>query len=254
MLEFLVVFLAFLLGGFVQTTAGFGSALVAMPIASLVISVQTAAPTQALLGMIVSVTVLYKNRHGLRWHEARRLITGSVMGIPLGVFALKSFPSTIVTLLLSFILLSYGAFEMWRGRHSQDVVPLPSEPVNSHRNWIVSWFVGLVAGMLGGAYATDGPPLIVFGALKRWPKETFKSILQSCFLVNAAFIVLCQVVGGLFTHEVARAGLFAVPGLLMGMFLGLKADHHIDHERFRSLLVWLILLLGVSLFAASVRG
>jgi len=253
-LEFLVVFLAFLLGGFIQTTAGFGSALVAMPVAGLVISIKTAAPTQALLGMIVSLTVLHKNRHALRWHEARRLIAGSVMGIPLGVLALRSFPSSIVTLLLSFILLGYGAFELWRRRHERHLTESPSLTADAGGNWAISWLVGFIAGTLGGAYATDGPPLIVFGALKRWPKEAFKSILQSCFLVNAVFIVACQAYGGLFTADVLRASFFALPGLLAGLYLGLKADSHIDHERFRSLLVWLILLLGVSLLASSIRG
>jgi uncharacterized membrane protein YfcA len=243
MLESAAVVLAFMLGALVQTVAGFGSALVAMPILSLVISVRTAAPVQVLLGFLVTLTVLYQNWHALRWREAARLIAGSVVGVPLGTLALKMLPAGPVMACLGLVLLGYGLFTLWDARRrpvedSKDTVTVAP---------VVSWFVGLCSGILGGAYATDGPPLIIYGAIRQWPKAAFKSILQTCFLVNGVLMVACHGAAGLITRDVFRCCLLGLPGLILGMVLGSYLDRRINHERFRRLLFGLILLLGIML-------
>jgi hypothetical protein len=247
MLEPVVVTLAFILGALVQTVAGFGSALVAMPILSLVISVRTAAPVQVLLGFLVTLTVLYQNRHALRWREAARLITGSVVGVPLGTLALKSLPAGPVMACLGLVLLGYGLFTLWDARRRQTEYPAR----NVMATPVASWFVGLCSGILGGAYATDGPPLIVYGAVKQWPKATLKSILQTCFLVNGVFMVACHGAAGLITREVFRCCMFGLPGMILGMAVGSYLDRRVNHERFRKLLLGLILLLGMTLLVRA---
>ena len=70
MILYVCVALTLPLGALVQTVAGFGSALVAMPVLTQMLGVQVAAPVQALLGLLTTVTVLYRNWGGLRWREA----------------------------------------------------------------------------------------------------------------------------------------------------------------------------------------
>ncbi|HNR35557.1 MAG TPA: sulfite exporter TauE/SafE family protein, partial [Candidatus Hydrogenedentes bacterium] len=180
-MEGLLVAFAFALGGFVQTIAGFGSALVAIPLATLVINVRTAAPAQALMGFVVTLSVLQQNWRGLRWREAGRLIAGSLLGVPLGAIVLKSFPSGIVTGCMGIMLIGYG---LWLVRANLDAEEASRTQERGWRPALWAATVGWIAGILGGAYATDGPPLIMYGTYKRWPKATFKSVLQCCFLVN----------------------------------------------------------------------
>lgn len=251
MMEGFVVAGALALGALVQTVAGFGSALVAMPILSLAIAVQTAAPIQALLAMFVTSTVLYKNWHGLRWREAARLVAGSVVGIPIGTLALKWLPAAPVTACLGVILLAYGGFVLWR-RFTESEGPAESAIPKVPK--AVSWCVGFCSGLLGGAYATDGPPLIVYGAVLQWPKATFKSILQSCFLINGVLVVTCHAASGLITRDVLFYCLCAAPGVVVGTIAGLYLDRRVNHDRFRSLLLGLILVLGVVLVVRSIQS
>ena len=259
-----VVFFAFALGGIIHTASGFGSALVAMPIVCLVIDLRMAAPLQALLSFVVSATVLYQNWRALQWREASRLILGAILGIPLGTLALKSVAPSLVTGCLGLMLLGYGLFEFrtrHRARSSSDSerAPGPDDPKSKIQNpksgasWI-AWLVGFAAGVVGGAYAADGPPLIIYGSVKRWPKATFKSVLQSCFLVNGAFIVLCHGASGLITKSVLSYCLYALPGLLIGIVVGSYVDRRLDHNRFRTFVLCLILLLGASLLGRAVFG
>jgi len=43
-------------------------------------------------------------------------------------------------------------------------------------------FFGFSAGVLGGAYGMNGPPLAIYGSLRRWSPEHFRATLQAYFL------------------------------------------------------------------------
>jgi uncharacterized membrane protein YfcA len=42
---------------------------------------------------------------------------------------------------------------------------------------------GLLAGILGGAYGINGPPLVIYGAKRRWSAQHFRATLQGYFLI-----------------------------------------------------------------------
>ena len=250
MQELLIIASAFAIGAFVQTIAGFGSALVIMPILTVFVGVQPAATVMAIVGFTVVVVVLYQNWHGLRWKEAALLLCGSVVGIPVGAMALKSLPAAPVVAFLGVIMLAYAGYSFWSsGQATADSQESPRVVTLADR--VIGVLVGFCAGLLGGAYATDGPPLIVYGAAKRWPKESFRSILQACFFVNGIVILLCYGVGGLFTREVVTYCAYGIPGMGVGIALGTVLDRRINHARFHRVLLAMILLLGGVLVARA---
>jgi hypothetical protein len=50
----------------------------------------------------------------------------------------------------------------------------------------LAWLFGVSAGVLGGAYGMNGPPLVVYGALRRWPPEHFRPTLPRVALRRRA--------------------------------------------------------------------
>lgn len=250
MFMFAVVAAVFAAGAFVQTVAGFGSALVTMPLLAYAVGVQSAATVMAIVGASVTVAVLYQNRSGFRWKDASRLLAGSAVGVPLGTLALKTLPEGPVVGALGLILLVYGVFSLTRmlTNRAETVETPPAET----GGWLVSWCFGFCAGLLGGAYATDGPPLVIYGAVRRWPKESFRSILQACFLVDGFLILLCHSAGGLMGREVLVYSLYGIPGMALGLVAGSHLDRRINHRLFHHLLVWLILALGIALLARGI--
>ncbi|MCK4932915.1 MAG: hypothetical protein KAT01_12145, partial [Candidatus Aminicenantes bacterium] len=51
----------FFISTFVRSSLGFGDALVAMPLLTLVVGLKTATPTVALVATTISITILVKN-------------------------------------------------------------------------------------------------------------------------------------------------------------------------------------------------
>ncbi|MFQ5856424.1 MAG: hypothetical protein ACE5LU_12350, partial [Anaerolineae bacterium] len=78
----------------------------------------------------------------------------------------------VVKRLLGLILIAYACYTLAH----------PVTPRLSSRRWVYP--VGFVAGCLGGAYNTPGPPVIVYGSLRQWPKQEFRAMLQAFFCLN----------------------------------------------------------------------
>ncbi len=252
---FLIVTLVFAIGSCVQTIAGFGSALIIMPMLTQFLGVQTAASVMALVGATVTVAVLYQNRQGLRWREAGRLLSGSVIGIPIGTIALKLLPAAPIMGFLGTVLLAYGCYSLTAAKIATADTEEPAPAgILTRTERVTGSLVGFCAGLLGGAYATDGPPLVIYGSAKRWPKQSFRSILQACFLVNGVLIVACHGAGGLVTGDVLTYCIYGVPGMAFGLVIGTFLDRRIDHALFHRILPWLIALLGCALLARVLLG
>ena len=244
----MVVFIALTLGGAVHATAGFGSALVAMPILTLALSPAVATPLQNTVGLFLCALIWYQHRGEWPWRDSVPIIAFSLLGVPLGTYALTHFSEASVLLALGMVLLSYALFEL------REIISLKNAPRSALRDpaYIGASIAGFLSGILGAAYATNGPPAIIYGSLRRWPRAEFKSVLQSLFLINGIVIVMWQGSQGLITREVGWLALFAFPGLALGAAIGYRIDKRLDHEQSRKVVLGLIAVLGIALIARSI--
>jgi hypothetical protein len=231
LLLFGIIFLAALL----QTTSGFGFALMAMPLAALVIGVKAAAPLVALVGFTLYAVNLIRYRRGFDRRVALPLAIAAALGVPFGVWALSNLDEHVVKSVLGVILIAYGLYSLWRPH----TAPLRSD--------LWAYPAGFLAGVLGGAFNTPGPPVIVYGNLKQWPRNLFRSTLQALFLFSSTLVIASHAVAGNLTRPVWTTYLLLVPALLLGVWAGAYVDRRISNERFRVLVLALIFATGVLL-------
>ncbi len=230
-----LIVLAVFLAAFMQTLTGFGFALLVMPLITLMIGLRNAAPLVALAGLTLYLVNFFRYRQAVAWPEVLRLSVGIVFGVPLGVWALSHVAESAVQRLLGVVLVVYAVYALWQ----------PGTLYLRSRGWVYAF--GFVAGCLGGAYNTPGPPLVMYGALRRWPKGPFRAVLQSLFIVNAALVVTLHYFTNHLTAPVFRWYLYAVPALLLGILLGSRVDKKLNSVHFRALVTVMILVLGLSL-------
>ncbi len=159
----------------------------------------------------------------------------TVLGIPVGVWALGNLDEQLVQTGLGVVLAGYALF----------ILIKPAAPHPISRRW--AYPAGFIAGALGGAYNTSGPPLILYGSLRQWSHHRFRAVLQAVFLLTASIVVLTHGVVGNITDDILHLYILAVPFLLLGIIGGALLDHRIQPQRLRTLVTVLILALGVSL-------
>lgn len=245
----LIVCFALTLGGIIHATAGFGSALVAMPILTLAVAPTIAAPLQNSVGLFLSALIWYQHRERWPWRDSVPIILFALAGVPIGTYALVHLKEQLVLGILGVVLLAYSGFEL---RGAFRTGPAQTLTVRRDPAFVGAAVAGLLSGILGAAYATNGPPAIIYGRLRRWPRSEFKAALQSLFLVSGVATVLWQGSSGLFTREVGWYALFGFPGLALGAFIGYRIDKRLDHDQFRNVVLGVVVALGIVLIIRAV--
>ena len=218
---------------FVRSALGFGDALVAMPLLALLVGVKVATPVVAFAASTIAVTILLRHWRSVDVRATWRLVVASLVGIPFGLVLLKYAPEGPVKVMLGVLLIVYGVYSLLAPR-------LPSV-----RGEGLAYVFGFVAGILGGAYNTNGPPVVVYGALKGWPPEYFRATLQGCFLLTGLMILIGHGVAGLWTPQVLRLYAFSLPAVMLAVFAGERLNRRLPREAFGRVVYAFLVVMGV---------
>ncbi len=217
------------LATFIRSALGFGEALVAVPLLALTLPVQVAAPLAVLVSITVAVVVVIQDWRNVHLRSAGWLVLSTLFGIPLGLLLLKTVPESIVKAILGAIIIAFAVYSL-AGRkpqlHSDRLAPL----------------FGFVAGILGGAYGMNGPPLVVYGLLRRWQPAQFRATLQGYFLIASMVGMAGYAITGLWTRTVTSYFLLSLPLALFAIFLG-----HVIHRRLSSARFLIAVNVGLAL-------
>lgn len=234
-----VVFVATL----IRSTLGFGEALVAVPLLALRTPIAVAAPLAVLISVVVAAVILIQDHRRVQVRSAAGLILSSLLGIPLGVWLLLHLDGRLVKLALGVVIIAFSVYTLAGNKR------LHLE--RDHRGWLIG--CGFLSGILGGAYGMNGPPLAVYGSLRRWSPQHFRATLQGYFLPVSLLGLLGYGVTGVWNAAVTRYFLLSLPVVAIAILLGRTINARMkDHGFFRFVFAGLIVTGGI-LIAQAVR-
>jgi uncharacterized membrane protein YfcA len=234
---FLATALIIALASFVMGLAGFGIGLVALAFLPFVMSPVTAIVLTTLYALVFSAVIVAPLWREIEPVRLGQLLVGTVIGTPLGVWALAVLPATVINRLIGVVLITITALEWWRLSPRRLSAP----------GW--GYGAGVLAGVLGGAVGTPGPPVIVYAAAQAWSPRMVKANLLAFFIVNQAVILAGYWWANLLGPDVLRLSvLLAVPALA-GVLAGIAVFNRIDAARFRQIVFGVLFVSGVVLLA-----
>lgn len=234
----MVLFLA----TFIRSTFGFGEALVAVPLLALFVPVRLAAPLAVLCSITVAVIVVAQDWKQVYVRSALRLIVSSLFGIPVGLWVLKVAPDAAVKAILAFVIIVFAVYSLR---------PVVEVQLKNDR---LAWLFGFAAGLLGGACGMNGPPLAVYGALRRWSPAHFRATLQGYFLLASASVMIGFLKAGLWTQTVSQYYLYSLPGVVVAVLLGRAVNRRLRSGRFYRFVFFGLLLIGIMLLVEAWTG
>jgi hypothetical protein len=208
-----------------------------MPLLALVLGMQIATPLVAFGASTIALTILLGEWRSVDIKAAWRLILSSLVGIPIGLFFLKTAPESVIKGGLGVLLIAFG------------LLNLINPKLPTFRNEKLAYVFGLVAGVLGGAYNTNGPPVVVYGTLRRWSPDSFRSTLQAYFLPTGGTILISHGLAGLWTPDVLRLYVYALPFIMLAIYLGGRVNKVISSGRFNRIIYISLVVMGALLFA-----
>lgn len=206
---------------------------------------RTAAPLAVLLSITIAAIVVAQDWRKIHLRSTLWLVAATVVGTPLGLLLITSSHQRIVKGVLAAIIMAFaGWFLLGRA-------PLRLE----HDSRSILLTCGFFAGVLGGAYGMNGPPLVIYGSLRGWSAQHFRATLQAYFLPASIIGMIGYGVTGLWTHEVTRNYLYSLPVTVPAIFLGRYINHRLGSSGAFLKYVYAGLAgIGVLLMAQAIGG
>ncbi len=227
------------LSTFTRSALGFGDALVAMPLLTLAVGLHTAVPLVRLAGSTIAIGILLAAWRKVDVHAAWRLVVSSLVGIPIGMLLLQVAQDGIVEAILAALLIGYGIVNLVDYR----LPDLASEQL--------SYSFGFIAGILGGAYNTSGPPVVIYGVMRGWTPERFRATLQGYFLPTGIAMLVGQGLMGFYTQDIWHLYVCSLPVLAGAVLAGGWANRRLEADQFERLVYGFLVVIGVVLLISK---
>jgi uncharacterized membrane protein YfcA len=233
-----VLFLATL----IRSTLGFGEALVAVPLLALVVPVEVAAPVAVLASITVAFIAVVQDWRKIHVRSVGWLVLPTMLGIPLGLMLLRTVPEPAVKGALAAVIIAFSVHSLLSGKQRE------------LKNDKFAWLFGFGAGVLGGAYGMNGPPLVIYGSLRRWSPQHFRATLQGYFLPASLAGLWGYRLAGLWTPAVNRFYLLSLPLVVLATFLGRAINRRMAIQPFLLYVHGGLIVVGIVLLLQAVRG
>jgi uncharacterized membrane protein YfcA len=230
-------------GGFVTGLAGFGTGLTALGLWLHVVSPAVAAALVAVCSVAGQLQSLSAVRRAVAWSRAWPFLVGGVLGVPLGVAALRVVDPTTLKVFLGILLVGYTGFALAFRR-------LPNV---SGGGKVADGVVGFGGGALGGVAGLSGPLPTIWCGLRGWSPDTQRGVYQPFNLTILGLVLCVYATQGVLTREVWGFALVCLPATLLGAFLGIRLYGRVNDRQFRAVVLWLLLASGVVLMVSNLR-
>lgn len=222
-----------------QQLVGFGFALMAMPLLTVLVGPQDAVALAAVASLAGGGAMAWRLRHLTDRPVLRRLALGALPGLPIGVLALGHVPDAplrigvAVAVLAMVVVLAVG----YRLRGER-----PRTEVGA----------GFVSGAMGSAIGIGGPPIVLVLQAADMEQHRFRATTVTFFaLCNLATLPLVLASGVADLHRWPAAAV-AIPAALLASRASEGLARRITPERFRPLVLALLVAAAAVALAAAV--
>jgi uncharacterized protein len=240
----LVVFAATL----IRSAFGFGEALFAVPLLAMRLPLGIAAPLAVLISIMIAAVVVTQDWEKIHWRSAGWLVAATLLGIPVGLALLTSSHQRAAKVALAIVIIAFSLFSLIGSRLIGKELP---ELKTDSLVWLFS--CGLSAGVLGGAYGMNGPPLVIYGAMRRWSAQHFRATLQGYFLPASILGMAGYWLRGLWVPAVTHYFLISLPAALPAIFLGRVVNHRLHGKSFFKYVYCALAGIGAVLLIQAIR-
>ncbi|MEZ5843329.1 MAG: sulfite exporter TauE/SafE family protein [Hyphomicrobiaceae bacterium] len=232
-----------LVAGFTTGFAGFGTGLVASGLWFHALPAAIVPLLVALSSVAAQLVGLATLRNTLAVRRALPMIAGGILGLPVGILALRAASPDVLRLTVGLFLVAYASLQ------------LSGLSRSSIGNWGGRWAdtaIGAAGGFLGGFCGLSRPVPIVWLQLRGGPVSDQRSVYQPFNLVILTFASAGMIaVGG-----VGREGLYiaalCLPATLLGAWLGARVYGLVSEAVFKRVVLALLLGSGLILVGQAV--
>ena len=229
---------------FAQGVAGFGFALLAVPVLAVVLPVKDAVVLSTLVGTANSGYQAVLLRGSIDAVRVRRYLWGSFAGAPIGFVLFRTASPDVLRAIVGAAVLG-GTIIVVRGASGARQRPFLDRSM------------ALVSGVLLTSTSTNGPPLVLALRAQGVPTDAFRATLAAVFAVTGIAASGAFAVAGSVDGRIVLLSVAALPAVAVGARLGFQFRDRLAGAAFSRLVVALLVagaLGSLAPLAASAIG
>ena len=229
-----VLFFAYLVRG----VAGFGSALIAVPLLALTLPLTIVVPLVVFLDYLGSASQGINNRESIKWSEILPLLPFTLIGVAVSLYIMDSVRPEMLSVALGGFIMIFAVYQL-----------LPVQLGKAKK--IISAPSGFFGGFVGTLFGTGGPFYVIYLNLRHLDKGAFRATFATIFLIDGALRLVGYAVKGFYTMEMLAYLAMAVPVAGLGLFFGGRIHTALGRDVFVRLISVLLLGSGTALLMKS---
>jgi uncharacterized protein len=232
--QLIVVAVAVFVAAFMQILAGFGFALLSVPLMTLAIEPKLAIVVSTLTGVFVTSWQAYRDRAETDRVLVKKMTIGSYVGMPLGLVVYITVDDNVLRFLLGIAVLIAAILLAMR--------------VNLHHvGPRLDYGAGFISGVLATSLSTNGPPLVFALQARQLSAAKFRATISTVFALSNIGGLALFIGSGKITRDGIVTAAVTIPAMFVGQLIAFPIRKHVHGERFR----WLVLVL---LIAAAISA
>jgi len=209
---------------FVQSSLGFGFAMVAMAVLPYFFEIRQANIIISLSCLAPMLMACWFYRRDLDLSILLFALLGALVGLPAGLLVFKYANSSWLVRGTGFVILLIVIHSLLHRRNSNATAKIAS---------LWSGLAGIASGFLAGSVAVSGPPIVLYATHQPWPPHRIRAFVLGFLTIQASIKALSLAVLGLIDQSILIFTIVAVPFGFLGAQLGARVVEYIDAERFR---------------------
>ncbi len=207
----LVIIILFCIGAaFVQRVSGFGFGIFIMTVLPFLLpSYGEATTLSGALAAVMSLIVLVKMWKFVPWRRLWPILITFLVTSAFAVNFVSLVQDSVLRRILGMVFIALSIYFFFF-----------SERITIKPTVTMQVTMGFLSGVLGGLFAMQGPPAVLYFIASERDKNNYMAITQAYFAIGNIFMTIVRAQNGFLTPTVQRCWFYAVATLFIGIWLG----------------------------------
>jgi len=225
---------------FTQRVTGFGFGIVVMTVLPYLLpSFGEATALSGLLAIFTSLVPALRVRRFLPWGKLWLILLSFLLVSWMAVRLVTRVDGRLLKHILGGVLVALSLYFMFV---SGKIRLRPSVPVQLG--------MGSLSGLMGGLFAMQGPPAVIYFLGCARGKGEYLALTQWYFLIGNVAMTFFRAGNGLATGVVLKMWCIALPGVFLGLWLGARVYARLDADMLRKVVYAFLAVAGLAALLA----
>lgn len=223
-----------------QSVTGFGFALVMVPLITAIWAVKPGVAATVMLSLFGNLMLLREVRGHVSAPRVGGLLAGFAIGLVPGLLVFKKVDEDTLRVAVGAIVL-VATLALYRA----------PEIDHGHDGFGLRVLAGAISGAIGSSTSLSGPPVVLYLVGRVREIDAFRATVLAYFVPSSVLMFVSYVIVGQVTRDVLLMAAAGAPAVLLGMPVGAWLRGHLDAQRFRIVVLVVLVAASVSVVAST---